>query len=370
MAQHNARAWEFFRRIGSPKFIVAPMVDQSELAYRLLCRRHGAHMCYTPMFHARLFATDEKYRREQFTTCPEDRPLSVQFCGNDPQTILAAAKLVENDCDEVNLNLGCPQGIARRGRYGAFLLTETELLEDIVSTLHKNLKVPVTCKIRLLSTLEATIELAQRLEAAGCAILTVHGRTKEQKKLMTGAVDWHAIRAIKEAVGIPVIANGGIETLEDVERCLAVTTADGVMTSEAVLENPFIFEGINVSGESQDRAAREYLAICAESPETMPGLKCIRSHLFRFLFTGFQRPEFHLLRNDLGKSRTLEDMLVVAEQIAKGRQEEYGTALDTSSTSWYRRHQDAPSVAETTSTTPQEEEENDQDLTKQLTIFD
>ena len=110
-----AKAWEFFRGMGSPKWHVAPMVDQSELAFRMLCRKHGATCAYTPMLHARLFSEGEKYRKEHFTTCPEDRPLLTQFCANDPQILLDAARRVENDCDAVDLNFGCPQRIAKKG---------------------------------------------------------------------------------------------------------------------------------------------------------------------------------------------------------------------------------------------------------------
>ena len=146
--------YAFYKRIGRPKYLVAPMVDQSELPYRMLTRKYGAQLCYTPMFHARLFSTDPKYRANMFTPCPEDRPLTVQFCANDPDILLAAAKLVENDCDAVDINLGCPQGIAKKGNYGSFLLEKKELIVSMVSKLHAELAVPVTCKIRCLPTEE------------------------------------------------------------------------------------------------------------------------------------------------------------------------------------------------------------------------
>ena len=125
--------------------------------------------------------------------------------------------------------------------YGAFLLTETELLCNIVSKLHQNLSVPVTCKIRLLPKLSDTVKLCLALERAGCSLLTVHGRTKENKQQRTGNCNWKAIGIIKKYVQIPVVSNGGIKDIKDVYACLKETCADGVMSSEALLENPSLF---------------------------------------------------------------------------------------------------------------------------------
>ncbi len=110
--------YDFFRSIGSPKYVVAPMVDHSELAFRLMTRRYGATLVFTQMFNANSFVNSQEYLEDNFTTCPEDRPLVVQFAGHDPDMILRAAKLVEDQCDAVDLNVGCPQMIAKRGRYG------------------------------------------------------------------------------------------------------------------------------------------------------------------------------------------------------------------------------------------------------------
>ena len=143
--EHHAAAWAFWRRIGSPRTVLAPMVNQSELAFRMVARHYGAKLCFTPMLHSTLFASSEAYRLDNFDACSQERPLVTQFCGDDPATLLAAASLAQGECDAIDLNCGCPQAIARRGHYGAFLLEEPDLIVRIVATLAAPgaLRVPV-----------------------------------------------------------------------------------------------------------------------------------------------------------------------------------------------------------------------------------
>jgi len=278
------------------------------------------------MLHSRLTVEDKNYLADNFSTCPEDRPLFVQFCANDPDTLLKAAQMVEDQCDAVDINLGCPQGIARKGHYGSFLLGEPELIGRMVKKLADNLKVPVTCKIRILPREEDTMHLVRTIVENGCSLLTVHGRTKEQNKQKVGKCDWEMIKKIKQSVNIPVFANGGIFNYEDAVKCLEYTGVDGVMSSESLLENPALFSG---KVYNLDQIALEYLDIC-KTYQTDPAY--IRPHLFKILFTGLQKnPE---LREELGRSRTMEEFLDVTHKLNQIRVAE----SPESKIGWYMRY--------------------------------
>ncbi|KAI0202208.1 dihydrouridine synthase [Astrocystis sublimbata] len=259
----------FYESLGSPRFVVAPMVDQSEFAWRRLTRSFmtaeddAKLLAYTPMFHARLFEETPKYRDSHFQATkqpiatPEcdttrlfldgnpqlDRPLFVQFCANDPQHLLRAAQMVAPYCDAVDLNFGCPQGIARKGHYGAFLQEDQRLIYQLVNILHENLSVPVTAKIRILDTKEETLAYAKNVLAAGASILTVHGRRREQKGHLTGVADWAYIRYLRENLPADTVifANGNVLQHGDIQKCLDATGADAVMSAEGNLSDPAIF---------------------------------------------------------------------------------------------------------------------------------
>ncbi|KAL8168285.1 hypothetical protein V2J09_009784 [Rumex salicifolius] len=310
------RAWAHWDKIGRPKLIVAPMVDCSELPFRMLCRKYGAQAAYTPMLHSRIFSENEKYRSTEFTTCEEDRPLFVQFCANDPDTLLEAAKRVEPFCDYVDINLGCPQRIARRGNYGAFLMDNLPLVKSLVQKLATNLRVPVSCKIRIFPDLQDTINYARMLEEAGCSLLAVHGRTRDQKDQNKIRADWTAIRAVKDSVRIPVLANGNVRHMEDVQNCLEVTGAQGILSADALLENPALFSGFRtaewakdadddggkVKDEGLDQAQLlvDYLKLCEKHPVPW---RMIRCHVHKMLNEWFRaQPQ---VREELNKQNKL-----------------------------------------------------------------
>ncbi|QPH00566.1 hypothetical protein C2857_004316 [Epichloe festucae Fl1] len=252
----------FYESIGSPKYVVAPMVDQSEFAWRMLTRsfltdeEKKKMLAYTPMFHARLFSQESKYRKAHFQAVKPDsnepwldgnpsidRPLFVQFCANDPDALLSAAQQVSPYCDAVDLNLGCPQGIARKGHYGAFLQEDQDLIFRLINTLHENLSIPVTAKIRMLENKEETLAYAQNVLKAGASILTVHGRRRDQKGHLTGIADWNMLRFLRDSLPPETVlfANGNILQGSNIDECLAATGADGIMSAEGNLSDPALF---------------------------------------------------------------------------------------------------------------------------------
>ncbi|XP_051136320.1 uncharacterized protein LOC127254973 isoform X5 [Andrographis paniculata] len=319
------RAWAHWNKLGRPKHIVAPMVDNSELPFRLLCRKYGAQAAYTPMLHSRIFTETEKYRSQEFTTCKEDRPLFVQFCANDPDVLLEAARRVEPYCDYVDINFGCPQRIARRGNYGAFLMDNLPLVKSLVEKLSQNLDVPVSCKVRIFPDLQDTIKYAKMLEEAGCALLAVHGRTRDEKDMKKFRANWNAIKAVREAVRIPVLANGNIRHVEDAALCLEETGAQGVLSAESLLENPALFAGYRTpewasgdeetcsdGGLDQAELLVEYLKFCEQYPVPW---RMIRSHVHKLLGEWF-RVHPHL-RDDLnGQSKlTFEFLYSIVDRL-------------------------------------------------------
>ncbi|OMH79137.1 tRNA-dihydrouridine(16/17) synthase [NAD(P)(+)] [Zancudomyces culisetae] len=309
--QEEMGAYDYFNKVlKSPKYILAPMVDQSELAWRMLSRKYGAHVCFTPMFHSKLFTT-KQYFEDMWEYDEKDRPLIAQFCGNDPKYLVEASKLIEDKVDGIDLNLGCPQHIAKRGKYGSFLMEEWDLITQIITALCANIKVPISAKIRVFETEEKTVEYAKTLEKAGVKMLTVHGRLREQKGHKTGLCDWTKIRAVKRALKIPVVANGGIMYNEDIDKCLEFTECDAVMVAEGSLYNPAIFcekdEHVN-----QWEIAQEYLQIVKENyPGTKSGY--IKSHLFKIFKPSLG--QFVNTREQLGKAKSLEDFENVVSQM-------------------------------------------------------
>ncbi|KAF7290349.1 tRNA-dihydrouridine synthase 1 [Mycena chlorophos] len=341
--------YDFYREVlGSPKYVVGPMVDQSELAFRILSRRYGAQLVYSPMINAKQFADPVKnpnYRAKNFDVLTgeegdpvNDRPLIVQFCANDPDTLLTAARAVQGSCDAVDINLGCPQDIARRGHFGSFLQDEWDLIFKLINTLHENLDVPVTVKFRVFPSVEKTVQYAQMLERAGAQILSCHGRVREQRGQNAGLASFEHIRAVKQNVSVPVFANGNILFQEDVEACLRETGCDGVMSAEGVLYNPALFVGLGSPASSSNpettllaqnprsvELAREYLDI-VRSLRTVTSVSAVKGHLFKILRPALTKHTD--LRERLGKVRVEGAKIKLGKLEDKSRDPYWKTGLE------------------------------------------
>lgn len=337
--RRRLKRWDWWTSIGSPKYVTAPMVDQSELAFRMMTRQYGAGLTYTPMINSKVFVTSPQYRKENFYTAPGDDPLIAQFCGDDPEILVESAKYVQDCVSAVDINFGCPQGIARKGHYGSYLLQEPALCVKLVDAMVSHLECPVTVKMRLVNINDAgfqdTINLISQFEAAGVDMLCIHVRTKEMNKDNTGPAIWDAAKLIKQRFSaFPIVCNGGINTFEDVVKCMDFTGCDGVMSSEAILEKPDLF--CPQSNKSQDELAKEYLEYVAMYPVVAKRweARCVKSHMFRFLYAGLQR---HVdLRDKLGVSKTVEEIGSIVEELGRRRKEEPKGIF--SDLGWYSRH--------------------------------
>ena len=172
----------------------------------------------------------------------------------------------------MDINLGCPQQIAKRGLYGSFLLENEDLVIKILSYLSNNLKCAVTCKIRLFPDLNRTIALVKRIEQSGVKVLTVHGRTKEENKHLVRECNWDAIKLIKQTISLPLIGNGGVENFNDVENFLTYTGCDAVMSAEKLLEYPPLFDHTKKT-YNLDSVSLEYLDICEKYDQIKVGIR-------------------------------------------------------------------------------------------------
>ena len=307
-------------------------------------------------------------------TPESDRPLIVQLCGSDKKNLLYTIKYIiesKNGVDGIDLNCGCPQTIARRGMYGAFLLEKDggDTIVDLVSFLVKEVGhlIPISVKVRILpSGVEDSLKLYGRLVDAGAAMLTIHGRTRLQKMYDTGAADWDAIKRTVDMYGhrVPILSNGSISNLDDVVACLEHTGADGIMSSEAVLEYPPIFTesgtaavGGKRTGPSRLSIARQYLQYSEQYPPNKAGqgsgMKCIRAHFHRILHGDLEK--YFDVRLGVAQGNTYEAFWKVCDDLQAIYDAE-GHDVTDETLSWYMRHRMVQDEGEDSSKTVKQQQ--------------
>uniref|UniRef100_A0A915PAL8 tRNA-dihydrouridine synthase n=1 Tax=Meloidogyne floridensis TaxID=298350 RepID=A0A915PAL8_9BILA len=225
-----------------PLFVAAPMVRYSKLPFRRLVKNYGCDIVYTPMIYADCFIKSEKCRAVEFVPSDGDFPI-VQFAAKNAEDFAGAAELVYGHCQGIDLNCGCPKRDVRSEGFGSKLLDDPQLIFDIVRQCRRRISdenFSISIKIRLKKSLEETVDLCRKAEYAGISHITVHARTVEQRN---EPPNYDSIATIKQALNIPVFANGNCKTRLEALNISKLTKADGVMAANGLLENPAMFSG-------------------------------------------------------------------------------------------------------------------------------
>lgn len=298
--------------------VLAPMAGVSDRAYRELCVRFGAAYCVSEMVSSKALSFNSKKSEELMEISDLERPCGIQIFGDDPKCMADAAKhALENKPDIIDINMGCPAPKISSNGSGSALMKNPRLCGEIVKAVTAVTDIPVTVKIRKGWDDDSVnaVEIAKICESAGAAAITVHGRTRQQ--YYKPPVDYDIIRAVRESVSVPVIANGDIDSAERAKEVMDITGCDLVMIGRATLGNPWIFSQINAYLENPNVKIHtpdleERLGVMIEHIGKMVEYKGEHMAMLqaRKLVVGYFKgiKGAAALRNEAGKIKTLDDL--------------------------------------------------------------
>lgn len=298
--------------------VLAPMAGVSDRAYRELCVRFGAAYCVSEMVSSKALSFNSKKSEELMEISDLERPCGIQIFGDDPKCMADAAKhALENKPDIIDINMGCPAPKISSNGSGSALMKNPRLCGEIVKAVTAVTDTPVTVKIRKGWDDDSVnaVEVAKICESAGAAAITVHGRTRQQ--YYKPPVDYDIIRAVRESVSVPVIANGDIDSAERAKEVMDITGCDLVMIGRATLGNPWIFSQINAYLENSNVKIHtpdleERLGVMIEHIGKMVEYKGEHMAMLqaRKLVVGYFKgiKGAAALRNEAGKIKTLDDL--------------------------------------------------------------
>lgn len=298
--------------------VLAPMAGVSDRAYRELCVRFGAAYCVSEMVSSKALSFNSKKSEELMEISDLERPCGIQIFGDDPKCMADAAKhALENKPDIIDINMGCPAPKISSNGSGSALMKNPRLCGEIVKAVTAVTDIPVTVKIRKGWDDDSVnaVEVAKICESAGAAAITVHGRTRQQ--YYKPPVDYDIIRAVRESVSVPVIANGDINSAEKAKKVMDITGCDLVMIGRATLGNPWIFSQINAYLENPNVEIHtpdleERLGVMIEHIGKMVEYKGEHMAMLqaRKLVVGYFKgmKGAAALRNEAGKIKTLDDL--------------------------------------------------------------
>ena len=313
--------------LGEKPLFLAPMEDVTDIGFRMLCKRFGAAMVYTEFVSAEALVRNIKSTINKLSIADSERPVGIQIYGRDVESMVEAAKIVEQvSPDVIDLNFGCPvKKVASKGA-GSGMLRNIPLLLDITREVVKAVKTPVTVKTRLGWDSENLVitTLAEQLQDCGIEALTIHGRTRAQ--MYTGNADWSLIKEVKDnpRIHIPIIGNGDITTAEEAKMAFDQYGVDAVMVGRATFGRPWVFKEMNelirgIDGRStaltiDDKIdiLKEQLEINVEKIDEYRGILHTRRHLASSpIFKGI--PDFKQTRIAMLRANTVDELNSILE---------------------------------------------------------